>query len=154
PVDLLGTAIAAAAIVALALAFSLGGAVRPWTSPLVLGLLVAAVALRLALVAIERRAADPVIPLDLLRHRAAAGSALLAFVGGALLFASLAYLPLFELAADQSGPVVIGLRLSGMLAALMLATFAGRELLRRGAGYRRPAVSGLTVTALSLVLLS
>ncbi|CCH33623.1 MFS transporter [Actinosynnema sp. NPDC047251] len=79
--DLPGALLAAAAFAALVCGFTEAEG-RGWGSPVVLGLLGLGVALVAAFVAVERRTADPVLPIRVLRDRARGG----AFAAIALMF--------------------------------------------------------------------
>ena len=72
PLDLLGAALLAGTTSALMLACIRGGQRYPWGSPAIVSLLCAASALSVGLVVRERRAADPIVPLELLRSRTVA----------------------------------------------------------------------------------
>ncbi|EYD75971.1 putative multidrug-efflux transporter [Rubellimicrobium mesophilum DSM 19309] len=61
-VDWWGAATLSLALASLTLVTSLGGRTFPWSSPQVLGLAAVALASGLAFLAIERRAAEPIIP--------------------------------------------------------------------------------------------
>ena len=65
--DWLGALTLASALCALVLVADLGGSLLPWTSPVLLSLAAGAILLLVAFVRIERRAAEPILPLGLLR---------------------------------------------------------------------------------------
>ncbi|MBW8871006.1 MAG: MFS transporter, partial [Leifsonia sp.] len=93
--DAAGAATATLGLAAAVAALSEGGT-RGWTSQIVLGLGVAALALLTAFVLIERRAAHPLLPFAFFRNRdALAGNTVMLLVGGstvALFFALSVYL--------------------------------------------------------------
>lgn len=66
-IDYLGTFLIASVATCLVLVASLGGTTWDWNSPQIIGLSVLAVLLVVAFVAVERRAAEPVLPLKLFR---------------------------------------------------------------------------------------
>ena len=72
-----------------------GGDRYAWGSAAILGLLGAAAALGALLVLRERRVADPVVPLDLLRTRTVALASAALFVATATLFSINVFVPLF-----------------------------------------------------------
>src|SRR6266540_1935209 len=95
PLDLAGAVLLAGATTALMLACIWGGDRYAWGSPTILGLLVAVAALAAALVLRERRAADPIVPFDLLRTRAVAVASGALFLATAALFSITVFVPLF-----------------------------------------------------------
>jgi EmrB/QacA subfamily drug resistance transporter len=124
-----------------------------WTSPLMLLMMVAAGGLGAAFVARERRARHPMVDLSLFRSsRFTAGvtSGLLAYL---VLFGVLVVVPFYFERADGFGTVRTGLELMVMPVALgLVAPFSGR--MADAVGVRRPAVTGLVVTATGLLLLA
>src|SRR4051794_7151865 len=93
--DVAGAAVLAGATSALMLALIWGGVRHPWGSPPIVALLLAALGLAGVLVVLERRAADPVVPLELLRTRTVAVAAGVLFLATGALFAVNVFVPLF-----------------------------------------------------------
>src|SRR5204863_910459 len=86
PLDALGALLLAGATSALMLTCIWGGGRYAWDSAPIVGLIVGAVVLSLALVARERREADPIVPFRLLRTRAVAVASSALFLATAALF--------------------------------------------------------------------
>jgi EmrB/QacA subfamily drug resistance transporter len=142
--DLEGAALLTAAIVALLL-----GASR--VAPL-LTLPIAAVGLG-AFVAVERRAADPVLPLDLLSTPlVAVASGLGACLGGSMM-AAVTYLPLFLQAVLHATPTEAGATLAPMLIGWPVASAVSGRLLGRFA-YRSLIIVGWSITFASTLALA
>ncbi|WP_250182236.1 MFS transporter [Aeromicrobium fastidiosum] len=89
-------------LVALLLAVSEGND-RGWTSATILGLLAAAAVFLVGWIASERRAAVPLIDLDLMRERGVWTANVVAFVAGFGTFASLGFLPQLLQTPTSSG---------------------------------------------------
>jgi EmrB/QacA subfamily drug resistance transporter len=124
-----------------------------WGSPLIVGLLSAATASLVAFVAVERRVAEPMLPLGLFRRRAFTGVQLAAFAVSASLFALFLYLTLYLQDYLHYSPLQAGLRyLPITIASFVAAPIAGALLSRVHA---RVLMSlGLLGTGLGLVLMS
>ena len=103
-IDYLGTATLALSASALVLYTSLGGTSYPWSSPFMLGLVVAGVVFGVAFVLAERRAREPVIPLSLFATSVFRSASAIGFVVGFAMFGALTFLPLFfqDVRGDQS----------------------------------------------------
>ena len=151
-VDVLGSVALFGMLGSLALAVNRGGA-WGWTDPRILGLLALGVALAPAFVAIQRRAASPVLELDLFRVRAFSSSvaaAILFFFGFA---ATLVLMPFYLVGARGFSTLEAGLILAAQpLTLLVFAPFTGRLADRFGPRLLVPL--GLTVTSVGLVLLA
>ena len=152
--DVAGAALLGGAATALLLACIWGGDRFAWDSPTILGLLAASGLLAGALVLRERRAADPVVPFDLLRTRAVAVASVALFLTTAALFAVTVFVPLFLQTTTGASPTQAGLLLVPMMLGITLSTnIAGRSISRTGR-YKRFPVAGLALMTAALVLLA
>ena len=83
---------------------ALGVADRGWTSPSVLASLAASAALLAAFIAVERRTADPLVPLELFRSRTLSTGVGLAVLGGAARASTFVLVALYLQQALAHGP--------------------------------------------------
>ncbi len=151
--DLAGAALLAGATCALLLACVWGGDRYAWGSATVVALLAAAGGLGAAFVARERRAADPVVPLALLRTPAVGVAAAGLFLATASLFAVVVFVPVFLQAATGATPTEAGLLLVPMMVGITASTnVAGRRIARTGRyrGYPPAGLAAMSVALLGL----
>jgi EmrB/QacA subfamily drug resistance transporter len=154
PLDTLGAVLLAAATSTMMLTCIWGGDRYAWRSAEILALIGATVVLAGGLVARERRAADPIVPLRLLRTRAVAVASGALFLATAALFAITVFVPLFLQVATGATPTEAGLLLvPAMLGITVSATLSGRSMARTGHLKRFP-VAGLGLMSAALVLLA
>jgi EmrB/QacA subfamily drug resistance transporter len=154
PLDAAGAALLASATTALMLVCIWGGNRYAWGSAQILGLIVAVVALSVALLLRERRAADPIVPFHLLRMPAVAVASSALFLGTAALFAVTVFVPLFLQTTTGATPTEAGLLLvPAMLGITVSTTLSGRSIARTGR-YKRFPVAGLGLMTAALVLLA
>jgi EmrB/QacA subfamily drug resistance transporter len=154
PLDAAGAALLAGATTALMLACVWGGDRYAWGSATIVGLLAGSALLACAFVARERRAADPVVPLALLRTRTVAIVSAGLFLTTAALFAVNVFVPLFLQATTGATPTQAGLLLVPMMLGITLSTnVAGRAIARTGR-YKAFPIAGLCVMTVALVLLA
>ena len=147
--DLPGQALAAVGLAAGTYAVVLAG--RDGLGAPVLLASVLAVGALTAFVVVERRAADPVLPLQLLRQRAFVGATVGAFAASLAVFVLLVFLALFLQLVEGRDALPTAVRLLPLTVALVLvAPLAGRWAARRGP--RPPVVLGLVLSALGLAL--
>ena len=153
-IDWAGAATLTVALGALTLVTSLGGHALPWTSPLALGLIALTAVAGGAFVAIELRAAEPILPMGLFASNVFRNTSAIGFVSGAGMFGAVTFLPLYlQLSLGQS-PTVSGLMLIPMTAGILTtANLAGRYMGRTGR-YRLLPVLGLSAMALAAALLA
>jgi len=154
PLDIAGAVLLAGATTALTLECILGGGRFGWGAPPSLGLIAGGVLLTVALVARERRAADPIVPVTMLRMRAIAVSSSALFLATAALFAVTVFVPLYLQATTGATPTEAGLLLvPAMLGITVSATLSGRSITRTGR-YKRFPVAGLALMTVALLVLA
>lgn len=154
PLDVSGAALVAGATTALMLTCIWGGERYAWDSAPILALIAATVVLSGALVARERRTADPIVPLHLLRTRAVAVASTALFLGTAALFSVTVFVPLFLEATTGASATEAGLLLvPAMLGIAVSTTLSGRSIARTGR-YKRFPIAGLALMTAALVLLA
>jgi EmrB/QacA subfamily drug resistance transporter len=152
-IDFLGALTGAAATVCLLLALTWGGSTYPWGSTQVVGLLVAAGALYLAFLLVERLMREPLLPLDLFRNQVFALSSLLALAGGMVIYAMIFYLPLFMQGVLGQTATTSGASLAPLFIPVALSSVVGGQLITRLGRYRALAIVGGAILVTGLVLL-
>jgi predicted MFS family arabinose efflux permease len=131
-----------------------GGDRYAWDSAPIVAMIAATVGLSVALLARERRAADPIVPFDLLRTRAVAVASSALFLGTAALFSITVFVPLFLQTTTGATPTQAGLLLvPAMLGITISTTLSGRSMVRTGR-YKRFPIAGLALMAAALGLLA
>ncbi|MFZ0379933.1 MAG: MDR family MFS transporter, partial [Solirubrobacteraceae bacterium] len=153
-IDYLGAILIALAATRLVLMTSLGGTTYAWGSAPIVILGVAGVLLLAAFVAIERRAAEPVLPPRLFRNRVFSISSAMAFVVGFSMFGSITFLPLYLQVVDGVQPTLSGVRLLPMMAGLLLTSIGSGQIISRTGRYKVFPILGTALMALGLYLLS
>jgi EmrB/QacA subfamily drug resistance transporter len=144
--DGVGAATVTGAVVALVHA-ALAIPEHGWTSPDVLGGAAVAAALVAVFVAVERRAADPLVPLEVLRSRTVSTGVVLALLGGAARASTFVLIALhlqqgLHLAPEAAGLAMVPTSLAGFAVSLGLLPRVLRVL-----GPERSMVVGLLVLA-------
>ncbi|MEU1332155.1 MFS transporter [Streptomyces sp. NPDC005865] len=152
-IDYLGTFLIASVATCLVLVASLGGTTWAWGSPQIIGLAVLGVLLAVAFVAVERKAAEPVLPLKLFRIRTFALSAVISFIVGFAMFGAMTYLPTFLQVVQGVTPTMSGVHMLPMVAGMLLSTTASGQIVSRTGRWKVFPVTGTAVTALGLLLL-
>lgn len=153
-IDYAGAALLMASITLLMLALVEGGAtLSAFASAHNLGLLAVAVVLGTLFVYVERRARDPIVPLEMFRNRVVAVSVSVGFLAGVAMFGAISFVPLFAQGALGSTATEAGSLLTPlMLSWVGLSIVGGRLLLK--IGYRPTTLAGLFILTLGFALLS
>ena len=153
-VDYAGAALLALALSATVLVTDLGGSVYPWASPRLVGLAALGAGALAAFVVVERRAAEPVLPLRLFRDGAFTVGCVVGFIVGFALFGSLTYVPLFLQVVKGSSPTASGLQMLPQMGGMLVTSIGAGQLISRTGRYKLYPVVGTAVMALGLFLLS
>ncbi|WSE01720.1 MFS transporter [Streptomyces sp. NBC_01474] len=152
-IDYLGTFLIASVATCLVLVASLGGTTWDWDSAQIIGLAVLGVVLAVVFVQVERRAAEPVLPLKLFRIRTFTLSAVISFVVGFAMFGAMTYLPTFLQVVHGVSPTMSGVHMLPMVIGLLLSSTASGQIVSRTGRWKVFPIVGTGVTAIGLLLL-
>lgn len=153
PLDYPGIALLTTMLLAVLLIITWGGSEYAWDSLEIIGLGALTALSFAAFIVAEKRAGDPVLPLDMFRNSVFSMSSLGLFFAGAGMFAVISFLPLFlqvviGVSATNSGatlvPLVVGLMITAMVSGFLL----------KRTGYKVWLIAGPPVAALGVYLLS
>ncbi len=123
-----------------------------WGSPAIAGSLAAAALLLAAFVAVERRAAAPMLPLSLFRVPAFGGTALVAFAQSVALYPLLLFVAIYLQVGLGLTPTQTGLRMLPLtLVLVVVAPISGR--LTNRLPLRTPLTAGLLLIGVGLLLM-
>ncbi|MEU5098352.1 MFS transporter [Streptomyces sp. NPDC020996] len=152
-IDYLGTFLIASVATCLVLVASLGGTTWAWGSAETVGLVVLGVALGVAFVLVERRAAEPVLPPKLFRIRTFTLSAVISFIVGFAMFGAMTYLPTFLQVVHGVTPTMSGVHMLPMVVGMLLSSTLSGQTVSRTGRWKVFPVAGTAVTAIGLMLL-
>ncbi len=127
--------------------------VRPWGSPATIGTLAAAAVLLAAFVGVQRRAAQPLVPLQLFRSRALSGANVVMVLVGAAFFAMWYFLSLYLQDVLHYSALRAGLAFFPMGLTIVVGAQASSRLVPR-VGVRPPMLAGTTAAAAGFLWLS
>jgi EmrB/QacA subfamily drug resistance transporter len=154
PLDVRGAALLATCAAALVLIASWGGTEHAWGSPAILALVATAAASLVALIAQERRAADPVLPLELFRIRAFSAAGASGFLIGMAMLGAVTFLPLYLQVVDGASATTAGLRMLPFVVGSLVAAAISSKRLGTARRYKAYPVAGAGLVATGLFLLS
>jgi EmrB/QacA subfamily drug resistance transporter len=153
-IDYVGAILLATALICIMLVTDLGGTTIGWSSPIVIGLSVLGAVALAAFLAVERRAAEPVLPLRLFRNRAFTITSVVGFIIGFAMFGSITYLPVFLQVAQGATPTGSGLQMIPMMAGMLTSSIFSGQMISRTGKYKRYPVIGTGIMLVALILLS
>ena len=155
PIDILGVITLSAATTCLIFFTDFGGskdhgwdAIETWAFGA--GLVIAIA----AFIMVERRAADPVIPLSLFRNRIFVNATAIGFVLGLGMFAALAFVPTFLQMSSGTSAAESGLLMLPMMVGVFGTSIASGILISKTGKYKIYPILGTAVTAVAMLLMT
>jgi EmrB/QacA subfamily drug resistance transporter len=125
-----------------------GGQAWAWWSVAGIGVPLAGVAVLAGFVVVQRRAAEPVLPLWIFRHRTLVTCSLVSLFVGAVLIGLTSYVPLFVQGVLGTGPLVAGFALATLtLGWPLTASQSSRFYMRLG--FRTTALIGSALVVIA-----
>jgi EmrB/QacA subfamily drug resistance transporter len=155
-IDWFGAAVLTVGITALVLITSWGGQAHgyAWGSWQIIGLAVLAVVALALFIPIERRAAEPIMPLHVFKNRNFSLVSIVGFLLGFAMFGAISFMPLFQQTVQGASATNSGLLLLPMMGAMMVVSlFVGRAITKTGKYKVYPVIGGV-VMAVGMWLLS
>ncbi len=153
-VDYLGAATVVGSVTSFILYLSWAGPDVGWTSATGVGLLVATAVLAALFVVVERRASEPIIPLELFGHWTFTSNVLFAMIMGVAMFGGLIYLPIYLQAVKGMSATESGLAMLPLVVGLFSTSISGGQIMSRTGRYKWMPISGAVLVGSALFGLS
>src|SRR3954469_7187730 len=153
-IDWLGTGLLTVWITSLVLIATWGGTQYAWGSAPILGLIVLTLAGLVAFIAVERRQAEPIMPLRVFKNRNFVLAGGIAFISGFALFGAIGYLPQYQQFVQGASATNSGLLLMPMMIAVMVVSLTIGQVIGRTGRYRIFPIIGSIVVAAGMFLFS
>ncbi len=154
-IDFEGAALLVGAITSVMLVAVWGGTTFPWTSPLILGLIGAALLLGSVFLWWEARVPEPILPLGLFRNSIVTVCVVVGFLIGVAMFGAFVFLPLLLQAVVGLSATASGMFMVPMMAGVTTASIVAGRLVSRTGRYKVwPVIGmGLVVGAMAILAL-
>jgi EmrB/QacA subfamily drug resistance transporter len=152
--DIAGAALLAVMLTALILLTSRSESSPAWTSPAAIGLFVATIVAMSGFVAVERRAAEPLLPLYLFKERVFAIACAVGFIVGLALFGAITFMPLYLQIVKGISPTEAGMMLTPMMGGVLITSITSGRLISRFGRYRPYPIVGTAIMTVGLGLLT
>jgi EmrB/QacA subfamily drug resistance transporter len=153
-IDYIGAILLTAGAAAGLLAAVWGGTEYPWGSLVVIGLFVTAAVLLGSFVFQERRAKEPIVPLELFRDRTFSAAVVAVFALGAAMFVTIIYVPLFVQRVLGDSASGSGAVLTPLLLGIVTTSMVAGQLVSRTGHYRPVLIAGPPLLATGFFLLA
>ncbi|HEY3503181.1 MAG TPA: MDR family MFS transporter [Actinocatenispora sp.] len=143
-IDYLGAALLALGVGALVLMTTWGGSEYAWLSTQIVGLAVVSVLSLVGFVLVERKAAEPIVPLWLFRNRNFAVVSALGFLVGFAMFGVTLALPQYQQMVLGDSATMSGLALLPLMLSMVVVSLISGQVISRTGKYKLfPIVGGV-----------
>ena len=153
-IDYLGAGLLALSLAAAVLVTDLAGTEYPWSSPFIVGLIAIAIVGLVAFGLVERRAQEPILPLQLFRTRDVWVTSLIGLIAGFALLGSVTYLPLFLQIVKGMSPTASGLQMVPLMGGTLTTSILAGQIASRTGRYKMFPIIGTAMMTLALLLIS
>ena len=153
-IDYIGTITLTLSATGLVLFTSLGGTTYAWSSPVIIALGSGGALLLVVFAIVERKAAEPVLPLHLFKNRTFASTSAVGFIVGFAMFGAITFLPLYFQVVKGATPTGSGLDLLPLMAGMLVVSIVSGQIIARTGRYRVFPIAGSVLMAVGIFLFS
>lgn len=153
-IDYAGIITFTAAMIPLFLALSMAGTVYQWTSPEIIGMLLCSGILFFLFIRTQLQAKEPVLAVRMFQNKVYAISMIDVFLGNALFYAAIIYLPLFVQDVLNTNASMAGMVITPMVISVVLAAIISGQVLSRTRRYKTLALFAFALMGISTALFS
>ena len=144
-IDYRGAALLTLALAPFILAFAWAGNTYPWFSVQIIGMFVLAIILFIIFVWVERKAAEPILPLGIFKNSVLVISIVVAFLTNAVLFCGTVYIPLFMQGVVGTSATSSGFILTPAMVGLSISSIIAGQLVSKTGRYKIWALIGIAI---------
>jgi predicted MFS family arabinose efflux permease len=153
-IDYLGASLVVASVSSILLYTAWAGPDHGWGSSLGITLLGGGLLLAVLFVLVERRAAEPILPMRLFRNSVFSIANLFGFLIGIAMFGSMIFIPVYLQVVDGMSPTRSGLALLPMVVGIFSTSIAAGQIMSRTGRYKLFPILGSSIVIIALFMLS
>jgi EmrB/QacA subfamily drug resistance transporter len=101
----------------------------------------------------ERRAAEPILPLELFKNRVFSTASLIAFIIGAGMFGAIVMIPLFLQVVQGSTAMTAGLKLIPFMLGILTASISSGKRISKTGKYKKYPIIGTGIMTVGILLM-
>lgn len=152
--DYLGTLLLGVLSAAIVFLATWAGTSYDWFSPQILSLAALIMLSGTLFVLVERRAAEPIVPLSLFRERNFVFPSAVGITVGIAMFAAVAYLPTYLQMVHRVDATISGLMMIPMTAGVLITSIGSGRLISATGKYRIYPILGSIIAGIGLLMLA
>ncbi len=152
--DLLGALLISITAVSTILALTWGGNTYSWSSTQIIGLFAVGLVSAIALIFRERKAQEPIIPLNLFKNSIFNVSSLLSAIVGLVMLGTIIFLPIYLQMVRGYSPTMSGLYMLPFVAGMLVASISSGLIISHIGKYKLFPIVGTIMVGFGLWLFS
>lgn len=152
-IDWLGSISLVSSLLAFMLAITTGGSRFAWVSWPIAGFLALSIVLFVLFWKVERRAREPVMPLDIVLHRTVLNACLTNFIASGTVYAYIYYCPILLQASFHYSYIVVGHRIVANFIGVVFGSLGAGLIMRRTGKYHALGVYCCVLLSLGALVL-
>jgi EmrB/QacA subfamily drug resistance transporter len=152
-IDYLGASVLVASLVPILIGLT-NKQTADWTDPSVGGLIAIGLVIAAAFVAVEARAAEPIVPLELFRIRAFTVSVAALFLASMAFFVPIVFLPRWFQVVGGASATQSGYQILALIGGLIISATGSGQIVARTGSYKPIAIASPVILAAGLFLLT
>ncbi len=153
-IDYAGTALLVLGLLPMLLAFTWAGKDYNWLSPQILGMLAFSVLMLILFGFVEKKAAEPILPISLFKNNTFKVSAAAAFLSNATMFGAVLFIPLFVQVVIGANATNSGMVTTPMMIGFTVASILSGQAISRFKNLRIFGVAGFILTGIGIFMLT
>jgi len=152
-IDYLGAILMITSVTSILLAIAYAGPAYGWNDPLTLVYIIAGAIFAVLFLLQERRAVEPILPLDLFQNQVFSTAAAMAFIFGAGMFGAIVMIPLFLQVVQSSTAMDAGLKLIPFMLGILSASIASGKRISKTGHYKKFPIVGTGLMTIGIILM-
>ncbi|HUW77786.1 MAG TPA: MDR family MFS transporter [Candidatus Nanopelagicaceae bacterium] len=152
-IDYLGALLMVTGVTSLLLAIAYSAPAYGWGDPLTVIYLIAGLILAILFILQEKRAAEPILPLELFKNHVFSTASGIGFIIGAGMFGAIVMIPLFLQVVQGATAMTAGLKLIPFMLGILTASITSGKLISKTGRYKRFPIMGTGLMTIGILLM-
>lgn len=152
-IDYLGAILMVSSVTSILLAIAYSGPAYGWKDPLTVIYIVSGLVLAVLFLLQEKRAAEPILPLELFKNRVFSTASGIGFIIGAGMFGAIVMIPLFLQVVQGTNAMTAGLKLIPFMLGILTASITSGKRISKTGHYKKFPIIGIGLMTIGIILM-
>lgn len=152
-IDYLGAALMVTSVTSILLGIAYSAPAYGWAAPLTMIYLASGLILAVLFLLQEKRATEPILPLDLFKNHVFSAASGIGFVIGAGMFGAVVMIPLFLQVVQGTSAMTAGLKLIPFMLGILTASITSGKRISKTGRYKKYPIIGTGLMTIGIILM-